>query len=281
MLNELCARFMRAPWRSVLAASIVVAVLVCGAAIALWTRLVNGDLRQAGVAPSETAAPTPLAPDPAAATTPPQPAAPASPPPEPLPPPPPPPMRVRALFDTAGAAYPPARVVLAAFKEERQLYLYARSRKSQWRLVHRYPILGASGAPGPKLLEGDRQVPEGVYAIESLHPKSKYHLALRLDYPNAFDREMGAADKRANLGGDIMIHGGSGSIGCLAMGDPAIEELYEIAATTKLRNVKVVIAPFDMRAKPSANLPTTPPWAATLYKAISDELGALPAPPAS
>ena len=87
------------------------------------------------------------------------------------------------------------------------------------------PILAASGVSGPKR-EGDKQVPEGFYRIELLNPNSRYHLSLRVNYPNADDLERARQDGRAlsTLGGDIMIHGGSASIGCLALGDPAVGE---------------------------------------------------------
>src|SRR5204863_8498878 len=62
-------------------------------------------------------------------------------------------------------------------------------------------------------------ISEGIYPIESLNPNSRFHLSLRIGYPNAFDRAQAAKEKRTNLGGDIMIHGNSVSIGCLAMGE--------------------------------------------------------------
>lgn len=195
----------------------------------------------------------------------------------PSPPPQPPAERVKALFAAADVPYPPRSVLLAAFKDERQLELYARARRGTWRLVQRYPILGASGGPGPKLVEGDRQVPEGVYSVTFLNPNSKFHLSMRLDYPNRFDREMAKKDKRTILGGDIMIHGGIGSTGCLAMGDPAIEELYTLAGAVRLRDIKVVIAPFDLRTRPRDTLPAKPDWLAKLYDQIGGELGKLPA----
>ena len=75
--------------------------------------------------------------------------------------------------------------------------------------------------------EGDKQVPEGFYRIELLNPNSRYHLSLRVNYPNADDIERAREDRRdlLNLGGDIMIHGGAESIGCIAIGNPAIEHL--------------------------------------------------------
>jgi hypothetical protein len=100
------------------------------------------------------------------------------------------------------------------------------------RLVHRYPVLAASGALGPKLRQGDLQVPEGVYRVLWLNPNSSYHLSMKLDYPNAFDREHARRDRRTDLGGDIFVHGRAVSIGCVALGDPAIEELFVLAADT-------------------------------------------------
>ena len=101
---------------------------------------------------------------------------------------------------------------LVAIKDEKILELYARSADGTWKFVYRYTVLAASGGMGPKLKQGDKQVPEGVYAISLLNPNSRYHVSLRVNYPNAFDREMAAADGRENLGGDIMIHGKAASV---------------------------------------------------------------------
>jgi murein L,D-transpeptidase YafK len=130
------------------------------------------------------------------------------------------------------------------------------------------------------LREGDRQVPEGIYPIESLNPNSSYHLSLRVGYPNAFDRAQAANEGRKNLGGDIMIHGKSVSIGCLAMGDEAAEDLFVLAADTGLQNIKVVLSPMDFRT--GAAVPKTaklPDWTEGLYNQIRSEMAALPIRP--
>jgi murein L,D-transpeptidase YafK len=116
-----------------------------------------------------------------------------------------------------------ASFTLIGLKAEKRLELWAPDAAGRPRLIKTYPILAASGGAGPKLREGDRQVPEGLYAIESLNPNSRFHLSLRIDYPNAADRRRAQAEARTGLGGDIMIHGSNVSIGCLAMGDPAAE----------------------------------------------------------
>jgi len=128
------------------------------------------------------------------------------------------------------------------------------------------------------LREGDQQVPEGIYSIESLNPNSSYHLSLRVNYPNVFDREQAAREGRTNLGGDIMIHGGAVSVGCLAMGDEAAEDLFVLAADTGLTNITVILSPVDFRK--GQRVPQTgavPPWTASLYQTIQSNLYGLPA----
>ena len=145
--------------------------------------------------------------------------------------------------------------------------------------IRRYPILAVSGVLGPKLREGDRQVPEGLYEIESLNPNSAYHVSLRLNYPNALDRAQAAKEGRTNLGSDIMIHGKAASIGCLAMGDEAAEDLFTLAADAGIKNVKVICSPVDFRQR--KELPRdvqSPPWTKELYQQIAAQLTALPAP---
>lgn len=188
--------------------------------------------------------------------------------------------RLRPTFRAAGVAYPPARVTLLADKSQRVVHLYAAAR-GPWRYVRAYPMRAASGTLGPKLCEGDGQVPEGRYRVESLNPNSAYHLSLRLNYPNAFDRAMGRADGRRQLGGDIMIHGRNVSIGCLAMGDPAAEELFVLAADTGVARMTVLITPVDFRV---AHVPTAvrrrlPAWTTRLYADLGRAMAALPPVP--
>jgi hypothetical protein len=183
-------------------------------------------------------------------------------------------------FVRAGVAYPPPRVTLAAFKREKRLEMYASDAANRPRFIRAMPILAASGIEGPKLRRGDGQVPEGIYPIESLNPMSRFHLALRVGYPNAFDREIAAAENRTDVGSDIMIHGGSASIGCLAMGDEAAEDLFVLAADIGVSNITLIIAPTDLRRH---QLPPTveksPPWLAQLNARVEAELANLPADP--
>jgi len=178
--------------------------------------------------------------------------------------------RIRPAFERANVAWPPRNLTLIAFKAERRLELYSDFR-GRPHFVCSYPILGASGTSGPKLREGDKQVPEGFYRIELLNPNSRYHLSLRVNYPNAEDIDRAVEDGRdpSNLGGDIMIHGGAASIGCLALGDPAIEELFLLAALAGLDNVRLIISPLDFRrANPPATPGSAPLWAGELQERL-------------
>jgi hypothetical protein len=188
--------------------------------------------------------------------------------------------RLEGKFAAAKAPWPPADITLIAIKDEKVLELHARPAGGAWKLVHRYPVLAASGKAGPKLLQGDKQVPEGIYDITFLNPASRYHVSLRVNYPNAFDRQMAAKDKRRNLGGDIMIHGKAVSAGCLAVGDEAAEELFVLAANIGLPNVKLVIAPTDFRRHglPPVD-PAQPNWLPGLYTQVASAMSPFKAPP--
>ncbi len=183
-------------------------------------------------------------------------------------------IRLRERFQESGVAYPPAKLMLLALKRERRLEIHAQGDDKKWTLVHTYPILAASGHEGPKLQEGDRQVPEGFYRIELLNPNSRYHLSLRVNYPSPHDIQRALEEGRdpKNLGSDIMIHGKAASAGCLAIGDPAIEEIFLLCAETGLDHVELLIAPCDLRTS-TANLPeTVPPWSANLHAQIKQRL---------
>ena len=187
--------------------------------------------------------------------------------------------RLEPHFKKAALTYPPTRLMLVGIKDERRLELHGAGSDGKWKFLRDYPVLAASGELGPKLCEGDRQVPEGIYVIELLNSNSRFHLSLRVGYPNAFDRAKAAADGRDKLGGDIMIHGSNVSIGCFAMGDEAAEDLFVLAADTGLPNITVILSPMDFRKGKSVPKGTRlPPWAAALYSQIQTNLAAVPLP---
>lgn len=118
-------------------------------------------------------------------------------------------------------------VFIRAFKEEDQFEVFVRNRATgKFDLFRTYPIAAASGTLGPKLVEGDGQVPEGFYAVppEAMKPDSQFHLSFNIGFPNEYDR----AHQRT--GTVIMVHGNHVSIGCLAMTDEKIEEIYTLCA---------------------------------------------------
>ena len=188
--------------------------------------------------------------------------------------------RLKPYFVAAAVPYPPAAVTLVGLKSDRVLQLYAKSDApdAAWKLIHSYPIRAASGHLGPKLAEGDKQVPEGVYGIDLLNPNSKFNVSMRVNYPNAFDRARAAEEHRKDLGGAIMIHGRASSIGCLAMGDPAAEELFTLVHDVGLTNVTVVLAPLDLRTQPRPAIDSAPAWLPDLYDRIEAALKPLPLP---
>ena len=187
--------------------------------------------------------------------------------------------RLKPAFEASSVHYPPDEVVYVVLKKERMLQVYASLQDGDMHFIRDYPILGASGKLGPKLREDDIQVPEGIYKINYLNPNSAFHLSMRLDYPNEFDRKIADLDGRRELGQDIMIHGGRASIGCVAMGDQASEELFVLTADTGVENVKVILSPVDFRrTELKFDGTRLPKWTSQLYADISDELNRLPLP---
>ena len=168
--------------------------------------------------------------------------------------------RADDLFRPMCAVWPPRSLTLVAYKQERRLEAWA-----DGRLLKTYPILAASGRPGLKRREGDRQVPEGIYRLTTLNPGSRFHLSVRVDYPDAEDRANGCT------GGDIYVHGGAVSIGCVAIGNPAIEEVYRLAQIVDDR--RIVIVPWDFRRRPPPDMEE--PWIAERYARLERELAAL------
>lgn len=135
-------------------------------------------------------------------------------------------------------------VFIRIIKEERILELWGRPDNSgTYVAIKRYPVAGMSGTLGPKQREGDCQAPEGFYEVTGagLNPKSKYHLSFNIGYPNAYDRALG------RTGSLIMVHGSNVSIGCFAITDEGIEEVYTMVAAALGQgqpSVPVQIHPF-------------------------------------
>jgi murein L,D-transpeptidase YafK len=155
---------------------------------------------------------------------------------------------------------PGAPVFIRIFKSERELELWVLDAAAgKYALFRKYPIQKSSGTLGPKMKEGDRQAPEGFYSIrpEALNPLSRFNLSFDIGYPNDYDRSLG------RTGNQIMVHGGASSVGCFAMGDDAIEEIYtliEAALRAGQPSVPLHVYPFRMDAAGMA-AHAEPQWA--------------------
>jgi murein L,D-transpeptidase YafK len=116
-------------------------------------------------------------------------------------------------------------ILVRIFKEEAELEVWKEDKTGRFALLRTYPICRWSGDLGPKIKEGDRQAPEGFYAITPglMNPNSSYYLAINTGFPNSYDRANGRS------GGFLMIHGDCSSRGCYAMTDEQIAEIYSLA----------------------------------------------------
>lgn len=153
-------------------------------------------------------------------------------------------------FNTKKINWPPRALYIRSFKYDRIMEIWVKGDdKEPFRFLKSYPICMQSGAIGPKRMEGDFQVPEGFYYINELNPNSNYHLSLGINYPNVSDRILSDS---LHPGGEIYIHGNCVSVGCIAINDLPIEELYIMAAHVKANAqdfipVHVFPAKFDVK----------------------------------
>lgn len=181
------------------------------------------------------------------------------------------------FFTQAQVTYPPREIALLAFKKERAVELWAQNDNHSWRFIHSYSLTAFSGRLGPKLRESDGQIPEGIYRLSSYNPFSSMHLSMMINYPNNFDRLQASKDGRRRLGNNIFLHGKSVSVGCLAIGDKAIDQLFLLTRRVGLSHVKLIIAPNDLRKdKPATSNFAQPRWLPELYKQISLALNQFP-----
>ncbi len=137
-----------------------------------------------------------------------------------------------------------APVFIRIFKESRELEMWL-EKEGKFELFRTYPICEMSGRLGPKLEQGDEQAPEGFYWVNAgwMHPRSSFHLAINIGYPNEYDR----AHERT--GSAIMIHGECSSSGCFAMTDEYIEDIYLLAEAALIEGqeyFRVQVFPFRM-----------------------------------
>lgn len=133
------------------------------------------------------------------------------------------PPRTLALMQEKGMSKD-SPTLIRSFKKESELEVWKMTQSGEYALFKTYPICRWSGQLGPKVREGDRQAPEGFYAITpaAMNPNSSLYLSFNMGYPNAYDRAYG------RTGAHLMVHGACSSAGCYSMTDEQISEIYAI-----------------------------------------------------
>jgi murein L,D-transpeptidase YafK len=113
-------------------------------------------------------------------------------------------------------------VMARVFKEEGKVEIWKQKTNGRYDIIAEYDICKWSGKLGPKYTEGDRQAPEGFYTVRpaQMNPRSSYHLAFNIGFPNTYDRANG------RTGANLMVHGACSSSGCYSMTDAEMEEIY-------------------------------------------------------
>jgi murein L,D-transpeptidase YafK len=157
---------------------------------------------------------------------------------------------------------PQSPILIRLFKQEAELEVWKQDRSGKFGLLKTYPICRWSGDLGPKVREGDRQAPEGFYAISpaQMNPQSAYYLSFNTGYPNAYDKSLG------HTGSELMVHGDCSSRGCYAMTDEQIAEIYALGRDSFFggqRSFQFQAYPFRMTAMNMArhrNNPNMPFW---------------------
>ncbi len=144
------------------------------------------------------------------------------------------------------------QLTLVVYKQERILEVWMTSPLKK--KLKTYPFTAFSGRLGPKNRQGDRQIPEGLYKVDRMNPFSQYYLSIGINYPNELDRQRGKEKNIKDLGGDIFIHGKNKTIGCIPIGDEAIEELFYLVNKAGYQTTKVVISPQRLPLPPLSHL---------------------------
>jgi murein L,D-transpeptidase YafK len=172
-----------------------------------------------------------------------------------------------------------APVLVRIYKEESTLEMWKQDRTGRFALLTTYPICKYSGNLGPKIATGDHQAPEGFYDVtpDQMNPMSTEYLSFNTGFPNAYDRSLG------RTGAFLMVHGGCASVGCYAMTDAGIEEIYGLvdeAFTGGQEKVQLQAFPFQMTSQNimrHAGDPNIPFW--EMLKTGSDAFHATGRPP--
>lgn len=153
-----------------------------------------------------------------------------------------------------------APIMVRIFKEESVLEVWKRKDNGRYDIVTSYQICKWSGKLGPKFIEGDRQAPEGFYAVRpgQMNPKSSYYLSFNTGFPNALDQALG------RTGANLMVHGACSSSGCYSMTDAQVQEIYAFARDAfkgGQDSIQLQAFPFRMTAANMARYKDDPNYA--------------------
>lgn len=182
--------------------------------------------------------------------------------------------RLNDNFQKAGFYDFPTKLLIIGLKQEQRLEVFGK-KDTIWYHIKNYSFTGFSGKLGPKTQQGDRQIPEGLYEIAHLNPNSSYHLSMKVNYPNDFDKEKGKIDSTLYLGNDIFIHGNNLTAGCIPIGDKAIEELFVMTKKAFNHKIEVVLCPYDFRKNNQYPIIEEINWENELYQKIEMKLQTL------
>lgn len=162
-------------------------------------------------------------------------------------------VKVMAALDTT----PASPMLVRVFKESSELEVWKPNSQGEYRLFKTYSICKWSGELGPKVKEGDYQSPEGFYNVSPgmMNPKSSYYLSFNTGFPNKFDRAHGRS------GTNLMVHGDCKSVGCYAMTDEQMKEIYALARESFAggnASFKLELYPFRMTDENMARYSSNP-----------------------
>lgn len=147
-------------------------------------------------------------------------------------------------FEAKGFNYSSSEILIRVFKAHNEFEVWAKNKDTDtFSLFKKYSVCALSGVLGPKRWEGDRQVPEGYYFISDFNPRSDFYLSMLVSYPNYSDLILG---NKTVPGGDIYVHGGCSTVGCLPMTDVGIQEIYTLCLNSRLNgqtNIPIQIYP--------------------------------------
>jgi murein L,D-transpeptidase YafK len=184
--------------------------------------------------------------------------------------------RLSAIFRSKSLEYPPDKLALVALINPKQIQIYVANGGRPYKFVHSYNIEAPNTDNDPKSKFSDSRDIAGIYHVTSLEPSRRWHLGLKIAYPNKFDLSH-AKGMKSEPGELLLIHGAKPVASSLMVADQDSEDLFILAYDTKDRDIPVVVSPIDLRVT-ALPAPTAhdPPWLPELYAKIKTALSEYP-----